>query len=234
MPQDWLPHKRVEQLAMAKTWKTVLDKSGLSWDVTEAETLELGNLITEADSLLTQAMAANRNAVTTARCNEAFADLTAFMRNLRNRRFFVPPLTNPDLVSLGLTPRDNIRTPIADPTGQAEADITYPGPHLLMLHLKPLEGTLVDSRADHGYRIYFGVMPQGGASVEEAAGPMRYMMKAIVSGEELPHSKFSRRRKVLMEFPPEDSGKTAYFAIRFENAKGGKGPWGPVFSAVIP
>jgi hypothetical protein len=37
-----------------------------------------------------------------------------------------------------------------------------------------------------------------------------------------------------MEFPPEDSGKTAYFSIRLENAKGGKGPWGTVFSAVIP
>ncbi|MCL1911731.1 MAG: hypothetical protein FWG13_05960 [Leptospirales bacterium] len=100
--------------------------------------------------------------------------------------------------------------------------------------MKPLEGTLVDARADHGYRIYFGVMPQGGASVEEAAGTMRYLMKVTVSGEELPHSKFSRRRKVLMELPPEDSGKAAYFAIRFENAKGGKGPWGPVFHAIIP
>ena len=70
---DWLPRKRTEQLAMAKTWKTVLDKSGLSWDVTEEETLELGVLVTEADAMLTQAMAANRNAVTTARCNEASA-----------------------------------------------------------------------------------------------------------------------------------------------------------------
>jgi hypothetical protein len=55
-----------------------------------------------------------------------------------------------------------------------------------------------------------------------------------VTGADLPHSQFTRRRRVLMEFPAEDSGKTAYFAIRFENAKGGKGPWGPVFSAIIP
>ncbi|MCL1910866.1 MAG: hypothetical protein FWG13_01515 [Leptospirales bacterium] len=73
MSHDWLPSKRVEQLAMAKTWKTVLDKSGLSWDVTEEETLQLGVLVAEADEMLTKAMSVNRNAVTTARCNEASA-----------------------------------------------------------------------------------------------------------------------------------------------------------------
>jgi hypothetical protein len=234
MTADWLPHKRTEQLAMAKTWITVLTAKGTQWQVTEAETGELGDLAEDAENWLTKAMSADRNAVITAQCNETFGKLTAFMRNLRNRRFFVPPLSDPDLVYLGLRPKDTIRTPVPDPTGQAEADITYPGPHLLMLHLKPIEGTLIDPRADHGYRIYFGILPAGGGNVEEAAGPMRYLMKAAVTGTDLPHSQFSRRRKVLMEFPAEDSGKTAYFSIRFENAKGGKGPWGPVFSAIIP
>jgi len=63
---------------------------------------------------------------------------------------------------------------------------------------------------------------------------MRYLMKAAVTGEDLPHSQFTRRRKILMEFPAEDSGKTVFYSVRFENAKGGKGPWGPVFSAIIP
>jgi len=43
-----------------------------------------------------------------------------------------------------------------------------------------------------------------------------------------------RRRKELFIFPAEDSGKTAYFSIRYKNSKGQAGPWGPVFSAVIP
>jgi hypothetical protein len=63
---------------------------------------------------------------------------------------------------------------------------------------------------------------------------MRYLEKPAVEGSELPHSVFTRRRREMFEFPEADSGKTAFFAIRFENAKGGKGPWGPVFSAVIP
>jgi hypothetical protein len=110
----------------------------------------------------------------------------------------------------------------------------YPGPHLLRLHMKPLSGTTLDPRADHGYRIYYGVLPHGGATHEQATGPLRYMEKPAVQGAELPHSVFTRRRRELFEFPETDSGMTAFFAIRFENAKGGKGPWGPVFSAVIP
>ena len=34
--------------------------------------------------------------------------------------------------------------------------------------------------------------------------------------------------------PPQTSGKTVYFCVRYENAKGEPGPWGPIFSAVIP
>jgi hypothetical protein len=54
------------------------------------------------------------------------------------------------------------------------------------------------------------------------------------AGEDLPHSKFTRRKKERFDFPAEDSGKTAYFCVRYENAKGESGPWGPMFSAVIP
>jgi hypothetical protein len=135
---------------------------------------------------------------------------------------------------LGLKPKDATKTPVAPPAGQAEADVTYPGPHLLMLHLKPMAGTALDPRADHGYRVYYGILPPGGATAEEAARTHRYLMHVPVSGEDLPSSQFTRRRRELLDFPAEDSGKTAYFSVRYENAKGQKGPWGPVFTAVIP
>ena len=234
MTTDWLPTRRAEQLAMAKTWAAVLAEKGPQWEVTNAERLELGVLIENADSLFTKVMSVDRNIVVTAQTNTAFANLTIFMRALRRRRFLIPPLTEPGLVSLGLRPRDRVYTPVPNPTSQAEGDITYPGPHLLRLHLKPIAGTLEDPRADHGFRVYFGILPPGGAAIEEAAGPGRYLMRPPATGGELPHSQFSRRRKVLMEFPAEDSGKTAYFSVRYENSKGGKGPWGPVFSAIIP
>jgi hypothetical protein len=59
-------------------------------------------------------------------------------------------------------------------------------------------------------------------------------MRIPKGGEDLPFSKFTRRKKELMDFAQEDSGKTAYFCIRYENAKGEPGHWGPMFNAVIP
>jgi hypothetical protein len=55
-----------------------------------------------------------------------------------------------------------------------------------------------------------------------------------VTGDELPHSRFTRRPSEAFDFAQTDSGKTAYFSARFKNAKGEPRPWGPVFHAVIP
>jgi hypothetical protein len=56
--------------------------------------------------------------------------------------------------------------------------VTYPGgPHVLMVHLVPLFGTEPpDSRGDYGYALYRGIMPQGGATLEQAAGTKHYLM----------------------------------------------------------
>jgi len=234
MAHDWLPKRRTDQLAMAKNWAAILVVKATAWGIDNADVTSLNSKVNAAQEALNLAMSGNRSQVVTAQVNTAFAALISFMRNMKNRKFFVPPLNAVDLASLGLRPRDTIITPIPDPTGQAEADVMYPGPHLLRLVMKPLAGTTLDPRADHGYRIYYGVLPPGGATMEAATGPLRYLVKPVVEGSELPHSLFTRRRRELFEFPETDSGMTAYFAIRFENAKGGKGPWGPVFSAVIP
>ncbi|MDR3131386.1 MAG: hypothetical protein LBU18_07545, partial [Treponema sp.] len=56
------------------------------------------------------------------------------------------------------------------------------------------------------------------------------------SGRDLPHSTFTHRRDHLFDFDGE-SGNTVWFCLHYENAKGGgegEGPFGPLFSAVIP
>jgi len=131
---DWMSGRRSGQLAMAKTWVTVIDGGGkrTAWGIPDPEIQKLVELTDEAETMLEQATAVDRNSVTTAWCGKAFGELTAHMRDMKNRRFFVPPLAEPDLISLGLNPHDNIKTTIADPAGQAAAEVTYPGPHLLL------------------------------------------------------------------------------------------------------
>ena len=231
---DWLPAARELQLAMAKKWCAVLAEWWQAWDVLRAEADELQRLANEAAACLARAEAPDRNAVDTARCRTAFAALVRCMRGIKNRRFHGPPLSAADFAALGLHTHARAGTHVGAPVGQATADISYPGVSRLRLHLYGVDGGPHDTRADYGYRIYYGVLPAGGASVEEATGHGRYLLRAAILGEDLPHSIFTRRRRIIMDFPQEDSGKRVYFCIRYENAKGEHGPWGPMVSAVVP
>jgi hypothetical protein len=222
---------------MAQNWLNVVQgrMPQNPWNIPAAELAALQAQVHEAAALLEQAQSSARTAVVTAACRAAFKALIVRMRLFKSHYFLIPPLTDEDYISLELRPRDTAHTPIPSPTAQAEADITRPGVHLLKLHLRPVSGSPPDPRrADYGYRIYYGVLPPGGAGMEAAAGAKRELLKVPAAGSELPHSRFIRRQKELFDFPAEDSGKTAYFCVRYENAKGEPGPWGPLFSSIIP
>jgi hypothetical protein len=220
---------------MAKKWITVAGANKIKWKIPDTDLTDLADLTIAAEEALTQAKSGDRTAVITAHCRAAFEALEAKMRYIKSHYFLVPPLTEEDLVALGLGLKDTNSTPTPTPTNQAEADVSRPGVHLLRLHLRAVAAGDPDPHnADYGFRVYWGVMPPGGATVEAATGTKRELMKAPVSGKELPHSRFTRRKKELIDFAQEDSGKTAYFCIQFENGKGDQGPWGPLFSAVIP
>ncbi|MDR0700928.1 MAG: hypothetical protein LBF61_00730 [Azoarcus sp.] len=233
---DWLPHKREEILNVSQLWQAVITTAkATAWSIPTAEMTALKTLATAAETALAANQPPVRNSVTAAQCDAAFKALTDKLRFLKNRYFLVPPLMDSDIVSLGLKPRDAKPTPIPPPVAQAGADISYPGTHQLKLHFRLEPDTPPDPHhSDYGYRTYYGILPHGGADVAAATSVKRELMKAPTSGEELPHSRFTRRQSELFDFDQNDSGKTAYFCIRFENAKGEPGPWGPIFSSVIP
>jgi len=131
-----------------------------------------------------------------------------------------PRVTEADKLAMGLSVYDTTPTQILDPTGQAQVVITFPARTQLMVKIVPVEGTQTDPKAYYGTRIYYGVYAAGETPP--------------VSGMDLRHSLFTRRKRELFTFLPTDTGKTAYFAVRYENSKGKAGPWGAMESAVIP
>jgi hypothetical protein len=233
---DWLPHQREEQINLSQLWQTVITTAkATAWSIPTAEVTALKTLTTAAETALAANQPPVRSTLTAKQCDVAFKALVDKLRFFKNHYFLIPPLTETDIVSLGLKPKDTKPTPIPPPTAQAEADVSYPGQHQLALHLHALADSPPDPHdSDYGYRIYYGILPPGGASVEAATGEKRELMKVPGTGKELPHSRFTRRTSLLFDFEQEDSGKTAYFSVRYENAKGEPGPWGPVFHAVIP
>ena len=51
---------------------------------------------------------------------------------------------------------------------------------------------------------------------------------------ELPLSYFDTDTPLIIEFEEEDRGKTFWYAVRWENTTGKKGPWSDIWSALIP
>jgi hypothetical protein len=236
--KDWMPGPRSEILAMCQKWIMIMDaETRTAWGVPSDEFIKLGSVYAAAQELLTKAMAEEeRTPVVTEQCREAFDALKEKMRFFKNHYFLVPPLSNADLIRLGLKVPDPRPTPIPAPKDMPMVSLSYPGgPRLMAAHLGPMPGTEeLDPRSDYGYALYVGMMPPGGATLEQAASRKHYLMAPPKDGEGLTHYRFTRRRKERIVFSAEEAGMTAYVCARYENDKGEVGLWGPLTSMVVP
>ncbi|MDR0754310.1 MAG: hypothetical protein LBF04_02865, partial [Prevotellaceae bacterium] len=52
--------------------------------------------------------------------------------------------------------------------------------------------------------------------------------------DELINSSFDTNSPLTLEFNDRQRGKVLYFALRWENTRGEKGPFGPILNAIIP
>jgi hypothetical protein len=217
---DWLPGTREEQLAMANTWLFVIGNSNPPpWGVPQTDVADLGNLTGEATTALTTAQnETTRTPVATAQCKAAFEALVAKMRDIKKRYFYVPPLTEADIISLGLKPKDTTPTASGTPTAQVTVETYLVGRHELGVKIIYVTGSPTDA-ANKGYRIWYTVIAP---AETPPANP-----------DDLHKSFYTKRKKDVIDFDFGDSGKTAYFAVQIEN-EGKKGPWGPLVSALIP
>ncbi|MDR2793945.1 MAG: hypothetical protein LBB61_09845 [Treponema sp.] len=234
---DWMPTARVKILAMAHDHITYMTEDRrVLWGIPPEQYAEYQALYGNASALLDQAMnIPERTHVLTVQCGGAFDKLKAKMRFFRDRYFKMPPLTAADWAALGFRLNAEHPTPSQPPRGMPGVTISYPGgPHMLTLRLGPLAGTEPPNGGGYGYAIYVGLMPAGGATLEQAASVKHYLMSPPSDGEPLKHYRFTMRRKEKISFESSEGGMTVYVCSRYENKKGEVGLWGPVSSAVVP
>jgi hypothetical protein len=204
---------------MARDWNSVMTARAAAWSIPADALTGLGGLTQTAESALATAQnETTRTPVANAQCRAAFEALARDMRDVKRRYFLEPPLTDADLISLGLKPHDTIHTMSGTPTAQVTIETFLVGRHELGIKIVYVTGDPNDP-ANKGFRIYYKVVAPGGA--------------APTSPGELIKSFYTKRKKDVMEFEFGDSGKTAFFAVQIEN-EGKKGPWGPMVSALIP
>ena len=130
-----------------------------------------------------------------------------------------PFVTNEDLVNMGLPKRPTGRsTSVPAPTSYVETTVTPIGPAVIDIHFQ-------DKGSEHKAK------PAGMRGAE--------IMWAILdtppeNWEELTRSSFNTHTPLRMSFENDRRGKTLYFAARWENTHGDKGPWSEIQSAIIP
>jgi hypothetical protein len=212
---------------MAKQWYDVLSRNSQKWKIPNEVETGLEGLTEDAQEAYNETQSASRGPVATTRAHSAFNKLTAYMRDAKDRHFKIPPLTDADFTSLGLRLRDNIKTPVPAPTSQPEGIIVYPGVGLVRITKIQMAGGKLDRRSDYGVRIYYGVL------AAPAAHDKFRLSAPPKTGDDLPHSVFTRKKSHLFDFAG-DSGNAVYFCMRYENSKGEAGPWGPVMETHIP
>jgi len=218
--KDYIPSKDTQLLDFSKNLTEYATSNFARWKV-PAPGDDMTDLISTFEYCLGKTSLPNRGKVDVLEKNEAKKALEKALRTyIQGFLARNPNVSNIDREKMRLTIYDTIPTSVADPTGQAEAEISFPGRTQLCLRIKHIAGTPTDVKSNYGFRVYYGIFAQG------ATLP--------VSGKDLNQSRFTRKKMTLFTFQPEDTGKSAFFSIRYENSKGIAGPWGPMFSAVIP
>jgi hypothetical protein len=217
--KDWMPGSGEAVLRMATTWTGFLPAVREKTNMPEETETELVQK-TGAFQGLFQMPQSARTPAMNAEMRTARSELEAFMREVKRRYIFSPPLTEAEVISLGLTPRDNTPTAVDPPKARATGQIVYRGAGAIEVRIAPEAEISEDKRGYHGCKIVYDVKPI------DAPPP--------ASERELFDSRFTRRKRETFIFQPIDSGKKVYFSMRYENSKGEAGPWCPVFSAVIP
>jgi hypothetical protein len=204
---------------MGIDWQSVIRSKSSAWGIPADVLEEFGTLLNDASDALTLAKnETTRTPVTIARCKEAFNVFITKMRDIKRRYFLTPPLIDSDYVSLGLKPHAPKPTPSGPPTAQATVETYLTGRHELGVKILYVSGDPTDP-ANKGYRIWYSVVAAGETP---PATP-----------NDLHQSFYTTRKKDVIVFDFNDSGKTVYFAIQIENG-GKKGTWGPLTSALIP
>ena len=160
-----------------------------------------------------------RTIVDTARKNTARKDYESLLRKLVNCIKSSLAVTTVDLASMGIVP---------DPSGRAVKN-PVPATHPVCI----VDSSMIRRLIFH-FRNQGSMMrgkPHGVHGVE-----LCWSISDIQphSAAELTHSDFETSSPLILDFEESERGKLIWCCLRWENTRGKQGPWGEMFSAIIP
>ena len=127
-------------------------------------------------------------------------------------------LTDADRENMGLPIHKTTHTPVPAPTTIPEFTVDTSVIRNLKINFRDA-GSSSKAKPDgvHGAEIRWNIQDAMPASIDE-----------------LGHSSFDTHTPFTLAFDENQRGKSVYFCLRWENAKGDKGPWSEIVKAIIP
>ena len=218
MSNDYIPAKEGDFLEWSENLIAVCSAHADEWAIDTEKLDSLQTLHGQYKALYETCQTPAHNTLDVQRKNGVKDDLKERERKLVAQLQVNDAVTDPDRVALRIPRHDHKPSPTPPPSAQLEVDITFPGIHLVEVSLRAVGSMRRGFPAGvRGARIYYGLMDSPPAS-----------------GDDLPHSVFTRKSKHLFDFAESERGKKVFFCARSENSKGDVGPWGTIFFAIIP
>ncbi|EIQ00146.1 hypothetical protein OpiT1DRAFT_04686 [Opitutaceae bacterium TAV1] len=127
-------------------------------------------------------------------------------------------VTDADRENMGLTIPKTTHTPAPVPETSPRVRILMPEIRRLLLE------------------FYDEAHPGGGKPFRVQGAEVIYAILDAppASLAQLIRTAFDTRSPLTLDFEESERGKTVYFCLRWENTRGEKGPWSPIYSAIIP
>jgi len=225
--KTYIPGSDEKFLVWAKNLLDYANSNATRWKVS-APDASVNDLVNDFHAKLQMAKDPNRGKVDVLRKKEARIALEKACRTYvqgflaRN-----PYVTNPDRETMGLTIYDVIPSTVPPPSVPVEGDLSFPAAGLVEVKNIRAVSVQADKKAEYGVRIYYGIL-----GVPDEADKFR-LTKPPKTGDDLPHSVFTRQKKYRFDFTGE-SGRQVFLCMRFENSKGQAGPWGKIIQAFVP
>jgi hypothetical protein len=131
---------------------------------------------------------------------------------------FNPAVSDVDKESMGLPLHDSTRTPTPPPSTIPEAEIDSSIIRQLTIHFKDNGSEKRGKPAGvHGVEIVWDITETAPATMDE-----------------FKNSAFDTASPYTFTFDESQRGKKVFFCLRWENARGEKGPWSEIYNAIIP
>jgi len=214
---NFLPNNASMFLAFLEALTAYVVKNKLAWKIPVERIDELLSAQDDLREHIQLATASPTSANIHQRQN-THKNATRLLRVFINQFLRFPPITDTDLIAMGIPPRDTIRTTHFQVTENVAFNITLSAIRELKINFWIQDANhRAKPKGYDGAIIIWGIAD-----------------KAPLNPEDLTHHIMASRTPFTLFFTEEERGKTVYIALAWQNERGIRGTWSEYQTAVVP